>query len=270
MAVYAIGDIQGCYREFRKLLKKIDFQPRRDRLMLVGDLVNRGPDSIGVMRYVLDHQEQIEIVLGNHELHMLVAYEELGEPRLADTFTDVLNAPDCNDIMQWLRLQPLATYNSEMNILMVHAGVYPSWSLEDCLLRAAEASEKLTGKNYRKFLAKMYGNKPNSWSNELSGKKRWRFIVNSFTRMRYLYEDGKLDFSCVLQPGKQPVGLFPWFNFPGRISLATRVVFGHWSSLGLYQDNHVIALDTGCCWGRKLTAIRVDKPELEIIQTKCK
>ncbi len=270
MAVYAVGDIQGCYKEFRRLLANINFRPSKDRLMLVGDLVNRGPNSLDVLRFVLDHQERVNIVLGNHELHMLVAHENLNTCRRNDTFFDVLEAPDCDEIMEWLRVQPLAIHDKEHDFIMVHAGIYPQWTLEDCLKRAKEVESVLAGNNYRKFFKKMYGDKPGKWSVELAGSSRLRFIVNAFTRMRFLHSSGKLDFNNVGRPNFKSKRIYPWFNFPSRKKIKPKIVFGHWSTLGVYLNENIIALDSGCCWGSSLSAARLDSDQVTITQIKCR
>ncbi len=270
MAVYAIGDIQGCYKPFRRLLDKIEFDPANDQLLLTGDLVNRGKKSLKVLRYILKHQYSIRTVLGNHDLHMLCAFEGVPSPRGNDTFDDVLNAPERDSIFDWLRCQPLAIHDEALNILLVHAAVHPLWTLDECLSYAGEVQAALSAPDYRKLLPALYGNKPRRWSADLEGADRLRFVVNVFTRLRYIGLDGRLNFDHAGSPGSQPHELVPWFKHPERVSLTPAIVFGHWSALGLYRKNGVLGLDTGCCWGRSLCAARIDVPHYEFTTENCR
>ena len=258
MAVYAIGDIQGCYDELRSLLDLCRFDPAQDRLWFTGDLVNRGPDSLAVLRFVRDLGERAISVLGNHDLHLLALAEGLGKANPADTLQPVLDAPDRDELLHWLRHRPLLHYDAGIDTALIHAGLPPQWDLRDARARSAELEAVLRGDDYRDFLAHMYGNQPKRWAMDLAGWERLRFIVNCFTRLRYCRADGELCLKAKGEPGTQPPGCLPWFQVPGRRSAETRVVFGHWSTLGLHHDDNVLALDTGCLWGGLLTAARLD------------
>ncbi len=270
MTTYAIGDIQGCYGQFLKLLKKIDFNPGHDRLILVGDLVNRGPDSLSVVRYAMEHESSVDMVLGNHELHLLAILDEVKKPRPFDNFHDIINAPDRNSIREWLCKQPMAIHDTALNIVVTHAGVHPDWTLVQCMERAREVEQVLQSTSRREMFNNMFGNKPGRWSQSHEGWKRTRFIINALTRMRYLTKRGKLDLSEVHPPGMQKPGRIPWFEFPTRKSIEETVVFGHWSSLGVFQKPGILALDSGCCWGQRLSAARLDRQPFEIISVRCK
>ena len=270
MAVYAIGDIQGCYPEFLRLLDKVGFTPGSDRLILLGDLVNRGPDSLSVIRFVMKHDASIDLVLGNHDIHLLAAMEGSQPLRTRDSFEDVLNAPEREEINQWLAAKPLAIHDRTLDIVAVHAGIHPNWNLSDCLNHANEAREWLAGPKKQKFLKKLYGNKPRRWSEDLRGWERGRVIVNVLTRMRYLGKTARMDFREVGPPGTQKRKLTPWFEYPDRTPIEPTILFGHWSSLGVYQDSGFLALDSGCCWGGRLSAARLDLQPFEIIQVSCK
>ncbi len=269
MAAYAIGDIQGCYKPFRRLLDRIEFDPANDQLFITGDLVNRGKDSLKVLRYLMKHESSVRTVLGNHDLHLLAVSEGLAVRRQSDTFEDVLIARDRNDLLDWLRHQPIALHDESLGILMVHAAVHPAWKLGECMRHANEIETRLQGDNYRKFLSRLYGNKPKRWSEQLRGTKRLRCLVNIFTRLRFMNVDGSLSFNHAGAPGSQPVCLVPWFDFPTRTKLSSTIVFGHWSLLGVHSGNGVLALDAGCCWGRSLCAARIDAPEFEFNFERC-
>lgn len=260
MAVYAIGDLQGCYDPFRKLLDKIGFDPAKDRLWLTGDLVNRGPHSLKTLRYVRSLGHAAVTVLGNHDLHLLaLGHDVRYSVTHFDSMWKVLNASDGDDLLDWLRHLPLAHYDADMNTLMVHAGLPPQWSLKKTLRRAREVEDKLRGKRYLKVLTHMYGNRPSAWSGSLKGAARTRFIINAFTRTRMIYPDGRLNFTHSGPPDKARKGLIPWYAAAAPKWAGTRIVFGHWSALGLKLDGDAICLDTGCVWGRSLTAVRLDK-----------
>lgn len=270
MATYAIGDIQGCYKQFLKLLGKIDFNHQKDRLILVGDLVNRGPDSLSVLRYAMQHESSVEMVLGNHELHLLAVLDKVKAPRPLDNFQAVLGAPDCNAIREWLCSQPMAIHDPALNIIVTHAGVYPYWTVTECLEFAAEIEQILQNSKRLDMFRNMFGNKPRRWANSHRGWKRARFIINTLTRMRYITTRGQLDLDEVGPPGKQRAGRVPWFDIPARKQIDETVVFGHWSSLGVFQKLGVLALDSGCCWGGRLSAARLDCHPHEIISVRCK
>lgn len=256
MSVYAIGDLQGCHDALLELLESIRFDPAADRLWFVGDLVNRGPDSLAVLRTVKSLGDAAITVLGNHDLHLLALGAGYGKTYKGDTLDAVLAAPDCDDLLHWLRHQKLAWY--EHGCLLVHAGVLPAWSADDALRYAHEVEVVLQGGDYRWFFEHMYGNTPTAWDESLTGIERLRGIVNTFTRLRYCTVEGDFDFHHKGAPGTQDAHLMPWFEVPVRASAKVTCVFGHWSTLGLINRADVIALDTGCLWGGRLTAVRLE------------
>ena len=269
MAVYAIGDLQGCYDPFRRLLDQFDFDPSRDTLWLTGDLVSRGPKSLKTLRFVRKLGDSAISVLGNHDLHLLAL--EAGMVRFGKRFGSLeklLNAPDAAELCDWLRHRPLAHYDQHLDTLLVHAGTHPAWNVKKTLARAAEVEDALQSYDYQTLLGKMYGNTPNRWNGQLSGYKRLRFIVNCFTRMRMMTAAGHLDLNFSGSPWRARKGLVPWYEFDGTAWDNTRIVFGHWSALGLIVLPDLIALDTGCVWGRQLTAIRIDKRIPRVIQVR--
>ncbi len=268
MTLYAIGDIQGCGQAFTELLSAISFKPERDHLWLVGDLVNRGPDSLDVLREVISLGDSATTVLGNHDLHLLATAVGVRNRGADDTFQAVLAAPDASDLLDWLRSRPLLYHDAKRNWLLVHAGLPPTWSVSDAVARAGEISESLRGPNWASALKKMYGDEPRAWSADHQGADRLRYTINALTRMRYCDEQGNLDFEHTGPPGTQPAHLVPWFEFPGRASEATHVVFGHWSSLGLSRRTNITALDSGCVWGGSLTAVPME-PAGEPIAVAC-
>jgi len=267
VAVYAIGDIQGCYDPLRRLLDKLDFSPPDDTLWFVGDLVNRGPKSLKTLRFVKSLGDAAIAVLGNHDLHLLalwagaLAYDERFES-LART----LNAPDADDLCNWLRRRPLAHYDEALDTLLVHAGTHPQWSVRKTLALAAEVEAELRGDDFEILLGKMYGNAPARWSEKLRGYKRLRFIINCLTRMRMITDTEKLNFSFSGSPWRARKNHRPWFDADKLATGETRVVFGHWSQLGLIVLPRLINVDTGCVWGRQLTAVRLDKRIPRVIQ----
>ena len=256
MATYAIGDIQGCFGPFMTLLRQIDFQPGRDTLWLTGDLVNRGPESLQVLRWVFEHQDCVQTVLGNHDLHLLAVAEGYGKLRSDDTLAAILDAADCKVLLDWLRCQPLMIY--EQGHAMVHAGLLPGWSIKKALRLAEEVEAELSGNNHRAFFARLYGNKPVRWSDELKGMDRLRLIVNVMTRMRFINDDNELDLAYKGERERAPANLRPWFEAPARRSAGTPIVCGHWSALGLFISDDVLAIDSGCLWGGSLTALRLE------------
>jgi bis(5'-nucleosyl)-tetraphosphatase (symmetrical) len=270
MPVYAIGDLQGCYTELQDLLTRLDFNPASDRLWFVGDLVNRGPQSLECLRFVKSLGDSAMTVLGNHDLSLLstmAGVRKLGE---RDTIADILNAKDRTELFDWLRRQPLLHHDPELNYVLLHAGLPPQWDLAQAKICAREIETLLRGRNYKKFFEGMYGDMPANWSEALSGAERWRFMTNCFTRLRYCTQDGKLDLKHKDTPGTQKRGLYPWFQVPGRRSRSERILFGHWSTLGCVQEENVISLDTGCVWGGALTAVRLDGKKPEFVSVKCK
>jgi len=258
MAVYAIGDIQGCALSFEELLEKIDFDPDTDRVWVCGDIVNRGPDSLQALRLVKQLGSSAITVLGNHDLHLLSVSEKIRRSRAGDTVKPILKAPDRDELLHWLRHQPLVHADKEIKTMMVHAGVYPGWSRKQVQKYAGEVQVVLQGKDYRELLKNMYGRKPVKWSESLTGWERYRFIINSLTRMRYCDKKANLNFTQKGRPGSQPKRLYPWYEHPEMKCQSWRIVFGHWSSLGYFQNRQLISLDSGCVWGGKLTAVRFD------------
>lgn len=260
MPIYAIGDIQGCFTQLEKLLAKIKFDSLRDTLWFTGDLVNRGPDSLATIRFVKSLGSNTRTVLGNHDLHLLaVAYGD-GELRKNDTMQQILDAPDRDDLIEWLRHRPLLVY--ENNYVLVHAGLAPEWTIEQAESHAREVEAVLQGTSASEFLKHMYGNKPDHWHSDLQGVERYRCIVNYFTRMRLCYPDGRLELDYKGTMQDKPTELIPWFDVAGRHSQDLNIIFGHWAALGGIADvPNVYPLDTGCVWGACLTAMRLEDGE---------
>lgn len=256
MATYAIGDIQGCYDSLMELLGSVGFEASRDRLWLVGDLVNRGSQSLAVLRYVAGLGPRAVTVLGNHDIHLLMVASGMTRKRGGDTFDDVLEAPDRDELLGWLRRQPLL--HAEEGHVMVHAGVLPQWTLPEAIALARETEARLAGPGYLDFFAELYGNDPVAWDPALTGHARARFVVNAFTRMRLVDRAGNVDFSHKGALERAPAGLVPWFDSPLRTRIEPKILFGHWSALGLVERRGVLGLDTGCVWGRQLTACRLE------------
>ena len=255
MATYAIGDIQGCFDELQGLLGRLDFG-KRDRLWFVGDLVNRGPKSLEVLRFVQELGKRAVTVLGNHDLHLVTQHEGFERPRKDDTIHDVLAAPDRKELVDWLRKRPMMHAADEF--AMVHAGLLPQWTIKRSLQLAREVEDALRRRNYRDFLANMYGSKPDEWSDKLEGWERLRVIVNAMTRMRFATRKGKMDFCA---KGKEaPKGYSAWFDL--RPKEKASLICGHWSALGLKVRPRLAALDSGCVWGGKLTALRLEDRKL--------
>jgi bis(5'-nucleosyl)-tetraphosphatase (symmetrical) len=260
MALYGIGDIQGCSAALDALLKALSFRPSRDRLWLVGDLVNRGPDSLGVLRKVMKLGRSVTSVLGNHDLHLLATVAGGRELSPADTFGAVLAAPDADRLIDWLRRRPLLHYDSLARRVLVHAGIPPFWTLTQARREAREVERALRGPRWRHALRSMYGNQPAKWSERLDRESKRRYTINALTRMRYCDKRGRLDFSESGPPGSQPRGLVPWFEVPDRPTDNLQIVFGHWAALGIVRRADITALDSGCVWGGSLTAVRLDRP----------
>jgi bis(5'-nucleosyl)-tetraphosphatase (symmetrical) len=260
---YAIGDIQGCDRELRALLARLKFSADRDRLWFVGDLVNRGPGSLATLRLVRALGDNAIVVLGNHDLHLLALAHGARRPRSSDTLTEILAAPDRGPLLEWLSARPLAY--AEDGDLLVHAGVVPQWSAALTLSLAAEVSEALR-RDASGLLAHMYGDRPDRWDERLAGMERLRFVINVLTRLRLCTADGRIDTSLKGRPPAAPSPLRPWFEHARRATRDVRVIFGHWSALGLVQRAGVVGLDTGCVWGGALTALDLDaaRPPLSI------
>ncbi len=262
--------MQGCYDPFRRLLDKIEFDPEQDRLWLTGDLVNRGPKSRKTLRYVRKLGDAAITVLGNHDLHLIAlanGVEQAGS--YYSSLKKILKKDDCGELIDWLRFRPFAHYSFDLDTLMVHAGIPPQWTVEDTLARAAELEQELRSDSYVDFLEKMYGNKPSKWSPNLQGYKRLRFIVNGLTRIRMVKKNGALDLNYTGPPEGASTRLIPWYAVEDAKWRGTRIVFGHWSALGLIVNAEIIAVDTGCVWGRQLTAVRLDKGPT-VVQVRCK
>jgi len=265
MSTYVVGDIQGCHHALEELLQAVNFDRRRDQLWITGDLVNRGEDSLSVLRWCMAHDDCVTAVLGNHDLHLLAVAEGFVQPHRKDTLEMILAAPDRDALLTWLRQRPMLHRQDEW--MMLHAGLAPAWTSVQAEQLAHELESALRGPDWRAFLAHMYGNEPRGWSPDLQGQERLRFIANSLTRTRYLHPDGSLEFQHKLGLGSAPAGLTPWFDFPGRASSDVRILFGHWSTLGLLVREDVIALDTGCLWGGALTAFRLE--DEQCFQVRC-
>lgn len=265
MATYAIGDIQGCFDAFSRLLDCCAFDPAGDRLWLVGDLVNRGPRSLETLRFVRDLGEAAVTVLGNHDLSLLMAAEGFGKRSKGDTFDDVLGAPDRDVLLSWLRRQPLC--HVENGFCLVHAGLLPQWSVAQARQLACEVEVALAGDDWNDFLAHLWGNEPDAWRDDLVGWPRLRVIVNAMTRMRFCTPDGVMDMHVKGEVEKAPAGYVPWFDAPGRRSAAATLVTGHWSALGLKIAPNLLALDSGCLWGGPLTAVRLE--DRAVFQVPC-
>jgi bis(5'-nucleosyl)-tetraphosphatase (symmetrical) len=257
MSTYVVGDIQGCYDELRRLLDRIGFDPNSDRLWFVGDLVNRGPGSLEVLRWVKALGDRARVVLGNHDLHLLTAAAGLRQPGRKDTLAPVLRAPDCDELVHWLRHRPLLHVDTALGFVMLHAGLPPQWELSLARACAAEVEAALRGPDHRTFLAEMYGNEPACWRPGLTGHDRLRFTVNCLTRLRWCTADGTLRLEEKALPGAERPDLLPWFRVAGRRSAGERIIFGHWSTLGLLAENNVWCTDTGCVWGGRLTVLRL-------------
>ncbi|MEM9383791.1 MAG: symmetrical bis(5'-nucleosyl)-tetraphosphatase [Pseudomonadota bacterium] len=271
MAVYAIGDLQGCAEALERLLDRLRFDPTADRLWFCGDLVNRGPNSIGALRLVHSLGDAAIAVLGNHDLHLLAVAAGVrpARPHKGDTLGPILNADDGAELLAWLARQPLAHYDAEVGWLMVHAGLPPQWSRNDALTYAAEVQGVLNSGEATAWLSRMYGNDPDQWHHDLARDERLRFTVNCLTRMRYCTLQGQLRFKAKGAPGSQPEGQLPWFAVPGRRSADTPIVFGHWSTLGRYRAYNVLGLDTGCVWGGCLTAARLAPHPVDFVEVDC-
>ena len=256
MAMYLIGDVQGCDPALEHLLDLIQFSPSRDTLYLLGDLVNRGSDNVAVLRRLQRYGHSAKCLLGNHDLHLLALHLGHGRLKPGDTVGDILQAPDRLPLIHWLRAQSLALF--EGSVLMVHAGVLPQWSTQQTLELALEVQTVLQSNDWADFLANMYGNQPDRWQDELSGYERLRVIVNALTRLRFWTPQGTMEFAHHRDAGQAPPGYVPWFDVPGRQTQQTTIAFGHWSSLSPLHRNDVIELDTGCVWGGCLSALELD------------
>jgi bis(5'-nucleosyl)-tetraphosphatase (symmetrical) len=268
MAIYAVGDLQGCLDPLQRLLERLAFDPAHDRLWLVGDLVNRGPQSLEALRFVRDLGAAAITVLGNHDLHLLAVAIAGGKTKGKDTLTPILTAPDRDELIDWLRRQPLFHHDPAVGAILVHAGIPPDWDIPTAAACARQVEAVLASEEVKDFLTEMYGDHPDRWDAGLMGLQRLRYTVNALTRMRYLTTDGRLEFKYKCAPEQAPKWLTPWYAVP-RAPLGATVVFGHWSTLGRIRLPGAIALDTGCLWGGHLTAVRLDDPALPLAHQAC-
>jgi len=256
MATYVIGDVQGCFKALKKLIKKLNFKPAKDKIIFCGDLVNRGGQSLDVLRWVYKNRKNCQVVLGNHDLALLAQYYIPSFRKKNNLeFKQIFQAQDCEPLMDWLRNQKLLIHIEKFNKVIVHAGINPVWTLKKAKKEALFLENILINKPM-KFFNKMYGAKPNHWSNSLKGMDRARFIVNSFTRMRFLYKNGGLNFKAKGEISTFP-RLIPWFEYEGKKIIKPQIIFGHWSALGLLVNKSIICLDTGKVWGGQLTALKL-------------
>ncbi len=260
MAYYAVGDIQGCYEPLARLLDKVNFDTNKDTLLCVGDLVNRGPKSLETLRLLKSFKNQCVSVLGNHDIHLLAMMYGIRNPRSSDTVNDVLNAHDAPEISKWLRNMPLIVSHKKRKFSLVHAGIYPWWTLSEAHQYADEISSIFKNdKQCENLLSKIYSNQPSRWKQDLGKTQRHRFIINAFTRMRFCSPKGHLNLTESGFNGKSRKNRLPWFNYPNSSLNDHRVIFGHWSALGLMNTPQYLALDTGCVWGREMTMARIPK-----------
>ncbi|MBK1733726.1 bis(5'-nucleosyl)-tetraphosphatase (symmetrical) [Halorhodospira abdelmalekii] len=274
MATYAVGDIQGCRASLERLLDKLRFDPTADRIWFVGDLVNRGPDSLGVLRLIRNQlQDRATVVLGNHDIHLMSVWSGHGRLKSSDTLRATLNAADVDELIHWLRHRPVMHLDQDLGYAMVHAGLPPAWSVAEAQLRACELEEALRGGiPFDEFMDKIYGNLPTQWSEDLEGFDRLRFITNAFMRMRFTDPAGQLLLRFKGAPADAPPNHVPWFIARRRLRVSRdpiKLITGHWSRLGLYQDAELLSIDTGCQWGNQLTAVRLDSEEPELCSIDC-
>lgn len=259
MATYAIGDIQGCLDPLQCLLKKIEFNPVKDKLWLAGDVINRGPDSLATLRFLYKMRDSITLVLGNHDLHFIAVYYGLRKAGKNDTLDQLLIAPDRADLVYWLRHQKLVHHDAALNFTMVHAGIPPQWTLDNALVHSREVEQVLQSDSPEFLLENMYGNLPACWNDNLQGADRLRVITNYFTRMRFCSAEGEVELQTKESADAAPIGFAPWFSLSGRKMRNDKIIFGHWAALeGRANTKNIYALDTGCVWGGELTALRLE------------
>ncbi len=257
MSTYLIGDIHGCFSELQELLMQVSFNPQYDKLWLTGDLVARGPNSLEVLRFIHSLGTAVRLVLGNHDLHLISVYSGISRNKYKDCLNALLTAPDANKLINWLRCQPMLQVDDHLKLIMTHAGITPQWDLSTAKICAREIEAMMRSKSNQIFLYTMYGNTPNNWTPTLSGLARLRFSANVLTRMRYCFINGQLNMLCKDRPEKVSTKLKPWFQVPRLVDASYTLIFGHWASLaGIGTPEGIIGLDTGCCWGRKLTMLR--------------
>ena len=267
MSAYAIGDIQGCYSELQNLLNEINFDERRDELWFAGDLVNKGPKSLQTLRFVKALGVNAKITLGNHDLHLLAVAKNIQPLLKKDTIQEILAADDVEELIDWLKSRPLLITDDDLNFTAVHAGLPPQWSLENAKEFAKECELILQSEKINKLLAEMYGDTPNIWVNSLQDYAKQRFIINCFTRIRFCNSDGMLDFDTKVAPGKQNTSLIPWYSLPNRKTKDNKIIFGHWSTVHIgneknFKQYNVYPIDTGCLWGGRLTAMRLEDEKI--------
>ena len=263
MSTYAIGDIQGCYSELQNLLNEINFDERRDELWFAGDLVNKGPKSLQTLRFIKTLGVNAKITLGNHDLHLLAVAKNIRPLSKKDTIQEILTADDVKELVDWLKSRPLLITDDNLNFTMVHAGLPPQWSLENAKEFAKECELILQSEKINKLLVEMYGDTPNIWSDSLQDYAKQRLIINCFTRIRFCNSDGMLDFDAKVAPGKQNTSLIPWYSLPNRKTKDNKIIFGHWSTVHIgneknFKQYNVYPIDTGCLWGGRLTAMRLE------------
>lgn len=256
MATYALGDVQGCQPQLQKLLEMIGRETPEAKLLFAGDLVNRGPASLETLRMVKNLGQKAVAVLGNHDLHLLAVACGIRKVKPGDTIQPILDAPDRDELIDWLRYRPMAY--AEDGFLLVHAGILPQWDAKKTMALAHEVEQVLRSRDWKDFLEEMYGNLPDKWDDSLEGAARLRCIVNGLTRLRFCTAEGKMEFASKMGTDEAPLGYMPWFEVPGRKTGDSIVVFGHWSTLGLVMKDRLLSLDTGCVWGGKLTAVRLE------------
>ena len=268
MATYAIGDLQGCYSELEQLLAKIQFNPQHDQVWFVGDLVNRGPQSLTTIQFVRNLGEAAKCVLGNHDIHLIACYCGVQSCKPKSSLNQILEHEDVDEIIHWLRHQPLLYSDPSVNWTMVHAGLLPQWDFTTAQSCARQVEQQLRSADYAEFLSHAYGNEPNQWQSQLNDQDRWRVTLNAFTRLRLCDQHGAMDFDYKGPLDGHPDHLHAWFNVP-RKSQDINIIFGHWSALGLINKPNLLALDTGCLWGNQLTAARIDTQPVQIYQIDC-
>ena len=270
MAKYIIGDIQGCFDELQRLLDRISFDPKSDMIWIAGDIINRGPKSLDALRFIKGLGDSANSVLGNHDLHIIAtAVNPNPDKKPNEDIQRLFDAPDCDELLYWLRTRPLLHHDEENNTVISHAGIYPGWDIPTAKRLAREVEQILQTEHCEKFLIDMYGNEPNIWDESLTGNDRYRFIINAFTRMRLCDHEYRLLFDFKGHPDDKPDDQIPWFDLPNKFDTDTHIVFGHWSALGFRNIDSIVSLDTGCLWGGGLTAIRIDHPEKPIYSIPC-
>ena len=269
MALYAIGDLQGCLDSLKELLDKIGFDPTQDELWLTGDLVNRGPDSLGTLRFLRKFGDCVRCVLGNHDFHLLRIDAGFAKAPRDGTLDAILQAPDRAELIDWTRRHPLFVIDHSRKLTMAHAGLLPQWDLDKAATLANEVTVRLRTEDYRNFIRDIFGNNPDRWRDDLETTDRWRAIINVMTRLRFCNAEGRMALEYKREPGTQPGEFSPWFELPHRRDPEYTLIFGHWSALGFIRRNGVICLDTGCVWNQELTAFRLDPGEEKRFSVRC-